>query len=385
MIEIQKKADCCGCGACAQVCPRSCITLTEDAEGFLYPVVSASDCIHCGACTLVCPMTAQAPASVQAPEGYAAYAREDAVRSASSSGGIFTLLAREILARGGVVFGAAYDEDFSVHHIQIDTPEDLPRLQGSKYVQSRTEEAYRQAKHQLEAGKTVLFSGVGCQIAGLKAYLKKDYPQLYTVDVLCHGVPSPKVWRDYLREQQDAFGSGVEAVSFRDKSTGWTGYSMRLQFRDRQVYQSHHTEDTYLKFFLENISLRPACHSCRFKALPHSADLTLGDAWGIGSYMPDMTDDRGTSLVLVNSRKGQALFRAIETYMVFRPGEPDRLLPPWADSRTPVPPHPRRSLFFSAVARDASMEKLLQVLRGNPVHKALSFGRRLVKKLLRRD
>lgn len=383
MIQFQHKKDCCGCGACAQVCPKHCITLTEDAEGFLYPNVDTSVCVRCGLCDSVCPILAE-----KLPEGpvlqtYAAYARDEVICLASSSGGIFTLLAQQILNQGGVVFGAAFDDDFSVHHIMIEDPQDLPLLRGSKYVQSRIEDTYIQAKTLLEAGRTVLFSGVGCQIAGLKAYLNKPYPQLYTVDVLCHGVPSPKLWRSYLQTRQSACGSPVSGASFRDKTDGWKEFSMVIRFQDGQTYKSPRGTDDYLQFFQEDICLRPSCHDCRFKTLPHPSDLTLGDAWGIESRMPQMHHGKGTSLVLVNTEKGQQLFDATSSDMVFQPGETDRLLPPYEDSRTSVKPHPRRKPFFSALGKGASMLQLRKILQGNLFWKALSFGKRILNRFLR--
>lgn len=384
MIKLTPKKDCCGCGACMQICPRQCISMSADSEGFLYPVVNPVTCVNCGLCRQACPILNPFPAENGVLSAYAAYANEDNIRMRSSSGGIFSLLARKILEDGGVVFGAGYSEDFSVRHEMISCQENLSRLQGSKYVQSRIEDTYQQAKEFLELGKTVLFSGVGCQIAGLKTFLGKDYSQLYTVDILCHGVPSPMLWERYLQEHQ-AIGGKIKGVCFRDKHFSWQEYSMHIQFQDQADYHKRHWEDPYFSCFLENISLRPSCHNCRFKCLPHSSDLTLGDAWGISAYMPDMNDGRGTSLVLVNTEKGAQLCSSIASEMVFRTGDTDRLLPLCADSRTSVPPHPRRTPFFSALSKGASMEQLVKIIRGNLITKGLSFGKRTVAKLFSRE
>lgn len=382
MINITQAKDCCGCGACAQICSRNCITMTADAEGFLYPQLDTASCIRCNACDKVCPILTHKTPEASAVEAYAAYAQDQEVRNASSSGGLFSLLAQWVLKNGGVVFGAAFAEDFSVHHVRIRKEEELPLLRGSKYVQSRIEDTYREVRSALTSGQTVLFTGVACQIAGLKAFLKKDYAQLYTVDVLCHGVPSPKIWQQYLRAQETAFGSKVQDVKFRSKTLGWKVFSMELSFRNGAIYSKPFPEDAFMQFFLENICLRPSCHDCRFKSLPRSSDLTLGDAWGIGGTMPDMDDDGGTSIVLVNTEKGQALFQNIRQHITLRQGDADTLLPPGADSRISVAAHPRRKAFFAAASIGASVEKLLQILQGTFLQRACSCAGRLVKKLL---
>ena len=227
MITILDKQDCCGCGACEQVCPKRCITMKPDEEGFLYPEVNADACVNCGLCEKVCPILSAAERETQYPQAvYAAFAKDEQVRKNSSSGGIFTLLAEWVLAQGGTVYGAGFADDFSVHHIRIETPEQLYLLRGSKYLQSRMESAYRDAKTDLEAGRAVLFSGTGCQIASLKRFLRKDYDNLYAVDVLCHGVPSAKVWSFYLQEKEKMLKDKITAANFRNKKNGWSCFSI---------------------------------------------------------------------------------------------------------------------------------------------------------------
>ena len=384
MIRLTKKADCCGCGACAQSCPKRCITMKQDEEGFLYPAVEDARCIDCGLCERVCPILNKRSSGSEAVLAYAAYTSDDALREKSSSGGIFMVLAQEILSRGGYVAGAAFDEDLSVHHILVNDPQDLDKLRGSKYVQSRMEDTYLWVKEQLQKGRPVLFSGVSCQVAGLKAYLGKEHEGLYTVDVLCHGVPSPKVWEKYLQEQARDHGGKPAVVSFRDKRSGWNGSSISVKFDNEAEYCRRGSEDRYMQVFLRDICLRPSCHSCRFKDFPRPADLTIGDAWGIGKHMPELDDDRGTSVVMVNSPKGRQLWDAVAGELVYKPGQLDTLLPKDADSRRSVRPHSNRSRFFAALDQGQSLEQLVKLTRKSPYRRLLSFAKRTAKRLLRK-
>ena len=384
MIRLTKKANCCGCGACAQSCPKNCISMEPDSEGFLYPKVDETQCVNCGLCEKVCPILLKQKPDPIKVEAYAAYTSNSELREKSSSGGIFSLLAQEILNRGGTVAGAAFDADFSVRHILVETDAELDRLRGSKYVQSRMEDTYVQIRDLLKQGRPVLFTGVACQIAGLKAFLGREYENLYTVDVLCHGVPSPKVWAHYRREQAQIHGTTLEEVSFRDKRKGWRHYSMALNFAEGVEYCRPGAEDTYLRVFLRDLCLRPSCHSCRFKDFPRLSDLTIGDAWGIERHMPDLDDDHGTSVVLVNSEKGMGLWNAVADNAVSRQGELDVLLPKSADSRKSVKPHPNRSRFFAALNRGDSMEQLCKLTRKSPYRRLLSYGKRTVNRLLRK-
>lgn len=362
MISINEKKKCCGCNACVQKCPKQCIVMREDVEGFLYPVVDQSECVGCGLCEKACPIL-NAKAEHQEVTAYAAFANDDNIRMKSSSGGLFTLFARQILSDNGIVFGAAFDQNFMVHHIAIETEEELIKLQGSKYLQSRIENTYQEAERYLKFGRKVLYTGMACQIAGLKKFLGKEYELLYTVDVLCHGVPSPKVWRRYLDYQEKCHGGAVTRTFFRQKDFGWKTYALKLQFNNLSAYEQIFSRDLFMQMFLSNICLRPSCHACKFKGLDRPSDITIGDSWGIENYMPEMDDDKGTSVVLVHSLNGQKLFANCKTGIVYREADVDKIIPSTADSRKSVVAHPRRTRFFKKLNTGSSLPELEKILK----------------------
>lgn len=299
MISISHKSQCSGCGACAQRCPQSCIELKADGHGFFYPVVDADRCVDCHLCEKVCPFLNE-KVQQEPVECFAAVNVHPEIRWDSSSGGLFTLLAQCVLASGGVVFGARFDADLTVVHDFTDTVDGLAAFRGSKYVQSVIGDNYKKAEAFLKQGKEVLFSGTPCQIAGLKQYLGKDYDKLTAVEVVCHGVPSPKVWKEYLGGK--ARNIQASDVSFRDKSTGWRDYSVRIGSTKRR-----HDYDHYMGCFLGNYSLRQSCFNCPVKSGRSGADIILGDLWGICDIAPSLNDDKGTSLVIVNTGQGMRL------------------------------------------------------------------------------
>lgn len=339
MIDVSraKRHLCCGCGACAQVCPKRCIEMREDGEGFLYPRVDRGNCIACDRCERACPELH--PAAARKPlETYAANHPDEEVRLKSSSGGLFTLLAEAVIDRGGVVFGARFDSDWGVVHGYAETKADVSAFRGSKYVQSRMGNAYRDAQQFLEAGREVMFTGTPCQIAGLKTFLRKEYANLLTVDVVCHGVPSPQTWRIYLNEiSGPAKGRKnsvllpamslfpevdghrpIVSVDFRNKSLGWKKYSFALTLSkaaaagEKIQFCSHvFTEDPFMQAFLSDLTLRPSCYHCPSKAGRSGSDVTIGDFWGIEKLKPEFDDDKGCSLVLLNSEKAVQLFRSL--------------------------------------------------------------------------
>ena len=323
MLEDNWK--CCGCSACVQICPKKCISLENDREGFSYPQIDINRCVDCGLCEKVCPALRD-DSGTRSPEAYAFMHGNEEIRNASSSGGIFTLLAETVINLGGVVFGARFDDQWQVEIAYAETLQDLSLFRGSKYVQARVGDAYITAETFLKQGRFVLFSGSPCQIMGLKLFLKKEYDNLLTVDFVCHGVPSPLVWSRYLEEEIARKGDAgkntvlasskvspvITGVNFRDKSTGWKKYSFVLNFSEataageqNSVLSSIFNDNVYMRAFLSNLSLRPSCYSCPAKGGRSGADITIGDFWGIEKLYPELDDDKGTSLVLVNSIRGK--------------------------------------------------------------------------------
>lgn len=344
---IKKKEQCCGCGACAQACPQNCIAMESDREGFLYPQIAEEGCVSCGLCEKVCPVLGKDSAGNHVPDCYVGYAKNEGIRACSSSGGIFSLLAESVLDSGGVLYGAATDEGQMVRHIRVDSASGLCMLRGSKYLQSRIGDTFSEAKEDLDAGRAVLYSGTACQTAGLRRFLGKDYEKLYMVDVLCHGVPSPAVWKKYLEWQAKKHSAGsVRQVFFRNKQCGWKNYSLELIFDNGRRYMESHRDDVFMQLFLENVCLRPSCHDCSFKGLDRMSDLTIGDAWGVEQVDPEMDDDRGTSIILVHSLKGRKLLGEAAPGILMHQADLDRILPPDADSRKSVAAHSGRKGFF---------------------------------------
>lgn len=303
--------DCVGCGACANICPENCLNMIADKDGFLHPKIDKNICINCQACEKVCPVINNKPKENKAVQPYAVYSKNDNVRSSSSSGGLFYTIAKHIIKHGGIVYGAAFDENLYLNHKGVESIEDLYMLQGSKYVQCDTKFCFREIKTHLDTQRPVLFCGTPCQVEGLLCYLKKPYENLFTLDFICHGVPSPKAWQEYIKHQEKTFSSKVRSAAFRDKSKGWSYFSSKLEFVNQKEYSNIHYNDVFMKAFLQNMSLRKTCYNCKFKTVNRNSDITMGDLWGIKNILPDITDDKGVSVVFIQSEKGTRLFEQV--------------------------------------------------------------------------
>lgn len=308
-------SNCSSCAACANVCSRGAISMQLDSEGFYRPVIDAEKCIQCGACERACPWTkdVQNPnGSSDSPKTMAAYAKDDEIRLASSSGGIFSVLAEKILDDGGVVVGVSQLSSTRFGHIVIDNKADLEKLRGSKYVQANAGLIYKEVRNLLKEGRNVLFSGTPCQVAALYSVLgNSKYENLWTVDIVCHGTPSVKVWEKFVDCMSKANGSSLNKMIFRDKSTGWGNYSLTHLFENGKRLVVGHNQSGYMKIFLSRICQNTSCTECRYRKLPRIADITLGDYWGVSNYHPEMNDDKGTSVVLLNTEHGGGIFNSI--------------------------------------------------------------------------
>ena len=335
MLYIEDKKNCCGCSACVQRCPKQCISLTEDKEGFLYPNVDETQCANCGLCEKVCPIQNRVE-KILPQEVLAVKNPNEEERMASSSGGVFLPLAREIINRGGVVFGAV---------VYAEKMEDVYTMMGSKYVQSRIENTYKKTEQFLKQGREVMFVGSPCQITGLRTFLRnKEYPNLLAVDFICHGVPSPGVWRRYLAETYSGFKeknpcrrqatagkntvlfsslnakSPIWDIKFRDKvESGWKKYRFVVHRKSASKADKNsvlssdiHYNNPYMKGFLTNVYLRPSCYDCKCKNGVSHSDLTLADFWGIETVNASFDDDKGVGLVLVNSALGASYLQLLD-------------------------------------------------------------------------
>lgn len=309
-IQLASHYTCTGCAACASVCPTDSISMREDIEGFLMPYIDAKTCIGCHKCEKTCPILNSQPIpSNSNRKVYAAINKNEEVRMRSSSGGMFHALAKWTIEQNGVVFGAKWNEDWNVIHDYSETVEGIELFLRSKYVQSHVGDSYKKAKQFLQQGRWVLFSGTPCQIGGLKSFLDKEYETLVTVDLICHGVPSPKVWHSYLK---DYLGKEkLLFVNFRDKSNGWQNKYIVTTTTTTTTRSELGSKNPYHHGFLENTYLRESCYHCHFRTRTRLADITIADFWGIDRLCPDFYDNKGTSLVITHTTKGGRVFNGL--------------------------------------------------------------------------
>ena len=406
MIQIKDKKECCGCHACSNACPKQCITMQTDEEGFLYPVVDKETCIDCGLCEKVCPVINQSeprkPLHV-----YAAYNKNEEIRMQSSSGGIFTLLAEAIINEGGVVFGAKFDKDWNVVHDYTETIDGIAAFRGSKYVQSTIGNTYSQAKKFMQAGRKVLFSGTPCQIAGLKKYLRKEYENLLTVDIICHGVPSPKVWSRYIDENikkiraERAAGKNtvssslnelpvITGISFRDKTHGWKKYGFRISYAASEAAENSvsesansicesHTTNAFMLAFLSDTILRPSCYACAAKQGKAHSDITIADFWGINHIDPTFDDDKGCGAIFINTEKGANAYPLELTE--YKEKTFDEVINYNSAYYQSSKPYPKREEFFKELDDHKVLSRFIFKMHKQPISKRI---KRYARAILRR-
>ena len=314
MIQIINKKDCCGCTACSCICPKDCISMETDNEGFIYPSIDSNNCIDCHLCEKVCPMLNEIHENKYQLHSFIARDKRSEVLSNGTSGSVFTSIMESILTNDGVVYGVVVGDNNVIKHVRIDSVTDInfPKIPGSKYVKSNIEGIYKQVKNDVITGKRVIFSGTPCQVAGLKSFLQKEYANLYTVDVVCHGNPSPLLWKRYCEYQENKNKSKISFVRFRNKTYGYHSGTMKLTFENGKEYYGSARVDLFLRSFFSDLCSRPSCYDCKFKQAEHQSDLTLFDSWHasqLNSAIHD--DDKGFTNVIVQTQKGQELLKAI--------------------------------------------------------------------------
>lgn len=381
---------CSGCGACMNACPKNAIRLVPNTQGFAHPLIHSTDCTGCKTCLRTCPVlhAGTHPSPQKKPLAvYAGWNTDTSIRLASSSGGVFSALAMAVLEQGGTVYGAAMQEGLNVRHIRVNTPEGLSTLRGSKYIQSDAGLMYRSVKKDLKQGCPVLFSGTPCQISGLRQYLKQDSPLLLCVDIICHGVPSPKLFQEYIRLRENSQGSGqVTSVQFRDKRKGWKSFSMVCRFsHGEQPYAETLDRDLFMQGFLHNFCLRPSCYECPAHKERRYADITLGDFWGVNLHFPELDDDQGTSVIFIHSAKGAAIWQGLGQAVFSRPVSYELAVQYNSAYYTSFPHHPAEELFHSQIGRLPLKTLLARCCKkGRPslLHRGAGKLKRMAKSLL---
>ncbi len=320
MINIHNKADCCGCNVCGDICGKHAISFVTDNEGFWYPEVNNELCVDCGLCDKVCPIQNKADfvERYAEPKVFAAYTKDEAIRLDSTSGGIHSMLALKMYEKDAYVGGAVYNPDHTCSQIVDNNPERLPEIRSSKYLQSNAEGVYKEIRSLLKEGKNVFFCGCPCQIHALYNFLGKEYENLVTCDFICRGVNSPKVFLKYMEMLERQYGAKATKIKFKAKKWGWHNFSMRVNFANGREYCKDRWHDLFFIGYLQAGNFtRPSCYDCHFKGFPQKADITLADFWGIESLDESMDQDRGTSLVMINSDRGQLMFDAIKDKIEF--------------------------------------------------------------------
>lgn len=311
MIDIKEKSKCCGCTACKSICPQDAIEMIEDEEGFLYPKVNKGKCINCGLCDKVCPVL-NAKEEIKEQRAYIFQHNDDTVRRQSTSGGAFSAIAEYVLKNNGIVYGAMFDENFNVIHDSVKKITDLYKFRNSKYVQSKIGNCFIKIKKELDKNKIVCFSGTSCQIEGLKKYLGKEYDNLVLVDVVCRAVPSPLIWRKYLKLRMQEY-KNIKYIMFRDKYYGYKYSNFSIYNHDKsKEYHSGVESDPYLRAFFSNICDRPSCYKCKFKKQNRESDITIWDCFEVEKYNKNFDDDKGTTRVLTNTEKGRKIIEELK-------------------------------------------------------------------------
>lgn len=362
------KKFCSGCGACSQSCKLNAIEMKTDSEGFWYPHINQELCVNCGKCKEVCPFVKENK-SERTPEVYAAKNSSDETRKNSASGGIFTLLSDYVLKQNGVIYGAVFGEDMQVAHIRVMDGEKRDAMRGSKYIQSRLDGIFKQVEQDVKENRSVLFSGTPCQVAGLKAYLGKDYPNLLLCDIVCHGVTSPKVFREYLSYIGQKYHSKVTQMCFRDKEQGWSNQKWKITLQSGETLVDNKDVDIYKRLYYSHVIHRPSCHECPYTSTIRQGDISMGDFWGIENSLPEFKDELGVNVLFVNTKKGASVFEQIKSDIKYQTSNLKDCLQP--QLQYPTEKSEKREAFwkkyeqrgFSGIIKKYGLESILQKIK----------------------
>ncbi len=357
-INLLSKNKCCGCRSCEQSCPKKCIKMIDDNEGFLTPNINEKACVDCGICVKVCPILDENIKKIE-PKVYAAKNNNTQILLDSTSGGMFDIFARYILEKNGYVFGCAWSKDLVAEHIQIDNIEDLSKLHSSKYVQSNTKDTFTKVKTLLDQDKYVLYSGVSCQIAGLKSFLKKDYDKLLTVDIICHGVPSPLLFEKYKMWLSDKMKGNVTSFNFRTKENAPWGLTYKAKTNNKTTFKSAFI-DPYYVAFLESKTYRECCYTCKYANKNKESDITLGDYWGIEKVHPEFFDDKGVSVVILNTQKANDVFNVLNDKITSIRSDYDKALKRNRNLAFPSKRHTQRDTIYANI-KEISPKEIFDV------------------------
>lgn len=355
--------NCTGCRACEQICPRHCISMRPDPDGFLYPHIDTDRCVKCGLCEKYCPIHDSVKRNGEKPDVFAVWLKDAEKLRKSSSGGAFTALAEKTIRSGGAVFGSAFDPDMAARHICVRKEEDLSSLKGSKYVQSDTGNTFTQAKMLLEQNIPVLYSGTPCQISGLKHFLNRDYENLMTVDLVCHGVPSPLFFRKYIRWKERKMHGKSVSFSFRDKSDAGWGLVASASFQNQGKIKAERFtpyQDPYYSFFLDGLIYRECCYRCPYALPRREGDFTAGDFWGIEHFYPEIPIESGVSLLMANTGKARRTLPELKESLHMHSATLEQAAAGNQQLRCPREYDSRRSIILEA-ARTENFEQTVSV------------------------
>ena len=366
IINRVAKTDCCGCSACVSACPKQCLEMKSDNQGFLQVKLSKNNCIECGICEKVCPILAEKNENEREIKAFAVKNNSESERNLSSSGGVFVALANNVLDEGGVVCAARFDENFHLIHDFCERKEDLKPFLGSKYLQSDMRDCFKKTKELLNEERLVLFVGTPCQIMGLKLYLRKEYQNLIATEVVCHGVPSPMVWEKYLNEickQKKISLNEVKNISFRNKDKSWRVFNLKIEGKEKTILKESLHDNIYMRGFLKNLFLRQSCHHCPAKNFASMADISLADYWGIDRFHPEMDDNKGVSAVILYNKKISLSFKKLS--LSIKETNLRDILSNNSALAISAKAHPKRDEFFEKINKE-EFHKLANEFVGEP-------------------